>query len=323
MDTILIAAKPPHWDKFCSSNGWVDGFKKRKRITYPCQTNKKDIPIQEREPLLKIFHAWLLKDVQFRLPQVPEIWTFSGGLCGTWIKSPWPLSWIQNGVWIRLVSRSGTLLQVLDWIRDRPPFSCVFERKEPTRRPYSGVKICRPGLKIDPVVPELRAFSRRCASTSSIIKRWAQNLLLSQLNVMHCFLSPNFFGCQNPHSWLRNLYEFNNTNKKYSQSRKTQRPTLSGWSGYPQAFELEVWPSCYCSSVASLPFEDQMWYVSPSSLTWLPVACKWLGCGLNSTQRFDPNSPENETLLCLERLWIFDFRQGVTQRCSTKIGASQ
>ena len=34
------------------------------RITHVCQTNKKDIPIQQKVPLLQKFHRWWLLDVQ-------------------------------------------------------------------------------------------------------------------------------------------------------------------------------------------------------------------------------------------------------------------
>ncbi len=50
MDKILVTEQPEHWQKFCASNGWVAGFKRRYRISLLCQTNKKQTSIWEKLP---------------------------------------------------------------------------------------------------------------------------------------------------------------------------------------------------------------------------------------------------------------------------------
>jgi len=69
MDKILVTEQPEHWQKFCASNGWVAGFKRRYRISLLCQTNKKQTSIWEKLPKIKKFHYWLLKKLQARGPQ--------------------------------------------------------------------------------------------------------------------------------------------------------------------------------------------------------------------------------------------------------------
>jgi len=69
MDFLLSEMRPMFWDQFKCSNGWLWGFKKRYRITVQCQTNKKDLPIAAKLPVIRKFHAWLNIDVQARLPQ--------------------------------------------------------------------------------------------------------------------------------------------------------------------------------------------------------------------------------------------------------------
>ena len=55
MDTILIAAKPPHWDKFCSSNGWVDGFKKKKKNYIPMPNQQKRYSYSRKRTIFENF----------------------------------------------------------------------------------------------------------------------------------------------------------------------------------------------------------------------------------------------------------------------------
>jgi hypothetical protein len=45
---ILELSKPPGWELFKYSKGWVWNFCKRWGITEQCRTNKKDIPINSR-----------------------------------------------------------------------------------------------------------------------------------------------------------------------------------------------------------------------------------------------------------------------------------
>jgi hypothetical protein len=69
MRTLLEAEQPDGWEEFKASNGWVALFKKRYRITAQCQTNKKHVPITEKLPLIRNFHAWLLTILQLSTPQ--------------------------------------------------------------------------------------------------------------------------------------------------------------------------------------------------------------------------------------------------------------
>jgi len=69
MKEILRKNKPQSWDTFAASNGWLSNFKKRYRISAQRVNNKKNVPITEKIPLMKVFHRWFLKDVQMRLPQ--------------------------------------------------------------------------------------------------------------------------------------------------------------------------------------------------------------------------------------------------------------
>jgi len=48
MRNILAKLKPPGWDEFCLSPGWLSGFKRRYRISSQVRTNKKHCPIEER-----------------------------------------------------------------------------------------------------------------------------------------------------------------------------------------------------------------------------------------------------------------------------------
>ena len=59
MHQILFEDKPPTWNLFRASAGWVTGFKKRYRISYQCLTNKKSTHILEKLPLIKKFHRFL------------------------------------------------------------------------------------------------------------------------------------------------------------------------------------------------------------------------------------------------------------------------
>ena len=63
MDELLVADKPPKWEEFQCSNGWVIAFK---RISSQCQTNTKNVPLFKKIPLVKKFHSWLLLDLQQR-----------------------------------------------------------------------------------------------------------------------------------------------------------------------------------------------------------------------------------------------------------------
>jgi len=66
MDSLLVTDKPPKWEQFQCSNGWVTAFKRRYRISSQCQTNKKNIPLLKKLPLVQKFHSWLLLDLQQR-----------------------------------------------------------------------------------------------------------------------------------------------------------------------------------------------------------------------------------------------------------------
>ena len=79
MDEMLVRDKPSGWENFCASNGWVTGFKKRYRITHQCQTNKKHLNLQEKLPLVKMFHSWLIYTLQRSAPQrCPKYGRFPG-----------------------------------------------------------------------------------------------------------------------------------------------------------------------------------------------------------------------------------------------------
>ncbi len=53
---ILAVLKPKGWQTFCASFGWLNGFKKRYRITSQVRTNKKHCPIEQRLPEIAEFH---------------------------------------------------------------------------------------------------------------------------------------------------------------------------------------------------------------------------------------------------------------------------
>ena len=57
------------WEEFMYSNGWVTAFKERYRITSQARTNKKQLPLSERLGRIKIFHQWLLGELQRSDPQ--------------------------------------------------------------------------------------------------------------------------------------------------------------------------------------------------------------------------------------------------------------
>jgi hypothetical protein len=55
--------------KFTYSDGWLDGFKKRHRITSQAKTEKKSTSFREREPVIKAFHwgIWQLQNIVYPL----------------------------------------------------------------------------------------------------------------------------------------------------------------------------------------------------------------------------------------------------------------
>ena len=67
MVRILAIDQPKGWQDFRGSNGWLENFKDRWKISSLCVTNKKSRPIALKEPLLKSFHRWLLRDLQLSL----------------------------------------------------------------------------------------------------------------------------------------------------------------------------------------------------------------------------------------------------------------
>jgi len=67
MEKILAIDQPNEWQDFRYSNGWLDKFKDRWKISSLCVTNKKSRPIALKEPLLKSFHKWFLRDLQLSL----------------------------------------------------------------------------------------------------------------------------------------------------------------------------------------------------------------------------------------------------------------
>jgi hypothetical protein len=58
---ILKLTKPEGWSDFKCSSGWVSNFCRRWCITKQARTNKKDVPIAVKEPLIKDFHRQMLK----------------------------------------------------------------------------------------------------------------------------------------------------------------------------------------------------------------------------------------------------------------------
>ena len=63
MKEVLEADQPQGWADAKLSNGWLYAFKKRFRISSQCLTNKKNVLIVQKVPLLKKFHTWL-QDLQ-------------------------------------------------------------------------------------------------------------------------------------------------------------------------------------------------------------------------------------------------------------------
>ena len=53
--------QPAGWETFKYSNGWVSGFCRRWEISSQAQTNKKHVPLITKIPLVKEFHAEMLK----------------------------------------------------------------------------------------------------------------------------------------------------------------------------------------------------------------------------------------------------------------------
>jgi hypothetical protein len=79
MRDILAKLKPPGWEEFCSSPGWLSGFKRRYRISSQVRTNKKHCPIEERLPEIAAFHRDLLT-LRLSAPQTcPRYGRFSPG----------------------------------------------------------------------------------------------------------------------------------------------------------------------------------------------------------------------------------------------------
>jgi hypothetical protein len=52
----LELTKPEGYETFKCSSGWVSGFCKRWGITNQARTNKKDVPIAVKKPVLQAFH---------------------------------------------------------------------------------------------------------------------------------------------------------------------------------------------------------------------------------------------------------------------------
>jgi hypothetical protein len=84
---ILEATKPHKWEKFKYSNGWVWNFCRRWGITEQCRTNKKDIPISIKEPLVRDFHKQIL-ELQKSQSKDPTYGRFSGERMFHWDQSP-------------------------------------------------------------------------------------------------------------------------------------------------------------------------------------------------------------------------------------------
>ena len=74
--TVLSQDQPDGWTDMKYSNGWVDNFKKRFNISYLCQTNKKNRPLQDKVHLIQNFHRWLLLDLQMGPPRCPKYGRF-------------------------------------------------------------------------------------------------------------------------------------------------------------------------------------------------------------------------------------------------------
>lgn len=53
---ILDITKPPGYENFLFSNGWVSNFCRRWNISQQARSNKKDVPIAVKEGKLKFFH---------------------------------------------------------------------------------------------------------------------------------------------------------------------------------------------------------------------------------------------------------------------------
>ena len=70
MNKLMFADKPPNWEYFEGSNGWMDGFKKRHRIGSYSETNKKDVSVQEKLPKIQTFHrSWKHRVINFPFSQ--------------------------------------------------------------------------------------------------------------------------------------------------------------------------------------------------------------------------------------------------------------
>lgn len=84
---ILEETQPEGWENFKYSDGWVWNFCRRHGIASHCRTNKKDIPIAIKEPLVRQFHRDLL---EFQKANVvdPTYGRFSGYRMFHWDQSP-------------------------------------------------------------------------------------------------------------------------------------------------------------------------------------------------------------------------------------------
>ena len=59
MKKILERDQPDGYQSFKYSNGWFTNWKRRFKVVQRKRTNKKTIPLEVREPLLKRFHILL------------------------------------------------------------------------------------------------------------------------------------------------------------------------------------------------------------------------------------------------------------------------
>jgi hypothetical protein len=69
MRVVLEEVAPKGWEDHRCSNGWLSGFNTRYAITDQARTNKKELPVVERLPLIRNFHQWFLHGVQRSSPQ--------------------------------------------------------------------------------------------------------------------------------------------------------------------------------------------------------------------------------------------------------------
>ena len=56
MRQILQELQPEGWEEFKFSEGWLGAFKTRYRISSLVRTNKKEVPVSQRVPVIRFFH---------------------------------------------------------------------------------------------------------------------------------------------------------------------------------------------------------------------------------------------------------------------------